>query len=84
MSTRVENSPEEPKAHAIGTCPLCKARKAEVDVEVINLTANDVVSLQACIICATDISMRSFNPMKVDQDKLLYTTLGTIGGEAAN
>ena len=80
MSTRVEEQ-EEVKPLALGQCHVCNTRKAEVDVEVINLTANDVMSLQTCVICATDISMRTWNSLRVDQDKLLYTTLGTVGGE---
>lgn len=74
----------ETVASSFGVCSVCDHRHVEVDVEVINLTANDVLSLQSCMICAIDISSRTWKPMLVDQDQLLFTYLGTIGGEDSN
>lgn len=74
MSTRVDN------------CSICFNRPAVVDIEVFNLTAQDVVSLQSCLMCATEMTIRSWKTVNMDIDNLLYTNLGTVGGsvELAN
>lgn len=78
MSIRVEESKAVECPHDIGKCSICSKRKAEVDMEVINKRANEVMSLQACIICATDLAARAGKALQVDTDQLLYVTLGTI------
>lgn len=63
-------------------CSICFNRPAVVDIEVTNLTAQDVVALQACLICATEMTLRSWKTVSLDMDNLLYTALGTVGGSA--
>lgn len=64
----------------LDVCPVCKRHAADVDLEVLNVAAEDSVSLQVCILCATDITARAFVPISVDVDCLMYANLGTVAG----
>ncbi len=62
------------------TCPVCGEGKAEVDLEVLNLSADESAILRTCLFCATDIADSMLVHIRVDADDVLYATLGAVGG----
>lgn len=64
----------------IDICHFCVSAKAEVDIEVINLSEEDIVAWPACRCCANFLVARTYTPIEMDLDNLAFATIGVIGG----
>lgn len=61
-------------------CNFCGSRAATIDIEVINLSEEDVLSIPACLSCAHQIVCRTNSKIMLDEDDLAYATIGVVGG----